>query len=110
MDFKTTFLNGHIIKEIYMTILDGMAVLPSGSSEPLVCKLDKSLPGLRQSSRAWYICLYNYLIAHGFSTTEADSNIYVKRYSTHFILISIYIDDCIILSDTIQLYTHSNTY
>jgi hypothetical protein len=101
MDFKTAFLNGHITQEIYMTILDGMVVPPSGSFEPLVCKLDKSLPGLRQSSRAWYICLYNYLIAHGFSTTKADPNIYVKRDSTHFILIAIYVDDCIILSNTI---------
>jgi hypothetical protein len=67
----------------------------------LVCKLDKSLPRLRQSFRAWYICLYNHLIAYGFSTTEANSNIYVKRDSTRLKLIAIYVDDCIILSDTI---------
>jgi hypothetical protein len=101
MEIKTAFLNGHITEVIYMTIPDGMAIPPSCSSESLVCKLDKSLPALRQSSRAWYIRLYNYLIAHGFSTTKADPNIYVKRDSTHFILITIYVDDCIILSDTI---------
>jgi hypothetical protein len=99
--FKIAFLNGHITEEIYITIPDGMVVPPSGSSKPLVCKLDKSLPGLRQSSRAWYIRLYNYLIAHGFSTIEVDPNIYVKIDSSHFILIGIYVDDCIILSDTI---------
>ena len=66
MEIKIAFFNGHITEVIYMTIPNGMAILPSCSSESLVCKLDKSLPALRQSSCAWYIRLYNYLIAHVF--------------------------------------------
>jgi hypothetical protein len=51
MDVKTTFLHGDLEEEIYMKQPEGFAV--KGKKE-LVCKLKKSLYGLKQSPRMWY--------------------------------------------------------
>ena len=51
MDVKTTFLHEDLEEEIYMKKLEGFAV--KGKKE-LVCKLKKSLCGLKQSPRVWY--------------------------------------------------------
>jgi len=50
MDMKMTFLNGELEKEIYMEQPQGYV---HQGDEHLVCKLHKSLYGLKQSPRAW---------------------------------------------------------
>ena len=51
MDVKTTFLHGDLEEEIYMKQPEGFMV--KGKKE-LVCRLKKSLYGLKQSPRVWY--------------------------------------------------------
>ncbi len=45
----------------------------------LLCKLTKSLYGLKQSSHAWYQHFDNFLAQQGFTRLQFDANIYVKR-------------------------------
>jgi len=52
MDVKTIFLNGDLEEEIYMKQLEGFS---SSSDEHLVCKLKKSIYGLKQASHQWYL-------------------------------------------------------
>ena len=51
MDVKTAFLNGDLEEEIYMDQLEGFKVK---GKENMVCKLLKSLYGLKQSPCSWY--------------------------------------------------------
>ena len=51
MDVKTAFLNGNLDEDIYMEQPEGFA---KKGNEYLVCKLKKSIYGLKQASRQWY--------------------------------------------------------
>jgi ATP-binding cassette subfamily B (MDR/TAP) protein 1 len=49
MDVKTAFMNGNIHKDVYMTQLEGFE---SKKFTNKVCKLQKSIYGLKQASRS----------------------------------------------------------
>ena len=75
MDVKTTFLHGDLEEEIYMKQLEGFIV--KGNNE-LVCKLKKSLYGLKQSPRMWYQTFDTYIFGLGFVRRKFDHYVYSK--------------------------------
>ena len=52
MDVKTAFLNGELDEEIYM---DQPIGFMTKVQEHKVCKIKRSIYGLKQSSRQWYL-------------------------------------------------------
>lgn len=62
LDINNAFLHGFLDEEIYMTPPQGYSKAPPG----YVCKLKRSLYGLRQVSRCWNIELSKHLISLGF--------------------------------------------
>jgi hypothetical protein len=52
MDVEKTFLNGDLHKNVYMAQLEGFAM---EGKEHLGCRLKKSIYGLKQASRQWYL-------------------------------------------------------
>ena len=52
MDVKTAFLNGNLTEDVYMMQLEGF-VNPTNAGK--LCKLQKSIYGLKQASRSWNI-------------------------------------------------------
>lgn len=84
-----------------MSLPDG---LPTPSNPQLVCKLAKSLYGLKQSSRAWYQRLDSYLLLQGYTRLESDADIYIKRENDQgFTILIVYVDDCIVVSNKAAL-------
>ena len=73
MDVKTTFLNGELEEEVYMKQPEGF---PSSDGEQLVCKLKKSIYGLKQASRQWYLKFHNIISSFGFEENVMDQCIY----------------------------------
>ncbi|RVW19122.1 Retrovirus-related Pol polyprotein from transposon TNT 1-94 [Vitis vinifera] len=63
MDVKTTFFNGELEEEVYMKQPEGF---PFSDGEQLVCKLKKSIYGLKQASRQWYLKFHNIISSFGF--------------------------------------------
>jgi len=74
MDMKTTFLNGELEEEIYMEQPQGFM---HQGGEHLVCKLHKSLYGLKQPPRAWNQKLDTFFKSVEFMKSEADPSVYV---------------------------------
>ena len=75
MDVKTTFLHGDLEEEIYMKQLEGFPV--KGKKE-LVCKLKKSLYGLKKSPRMWYQKFDTFIRGLGFTRSKAYHCVYFK--------------------------------
>ena len=95
MDVKTAYLNAPIDCEIFMEQPEGFEV-PSNSEEVLVCKLNKSLYGLKQSGRNWNGMLHNFLSENNFIQSDVDNCVYVKQIDDKMIVIVIWVDDLII--------------
>jgi hypothetical protein len=72
MDVKTAFLNGNIDEELYM-------VQPEGFLDPKnagkVCKLQRSVYGLKQASRGWNLCFIEVIKELGFVQNLEESRI-----------------------------------
>ena len=61
MDVNNSFIRGDINEEIYMQQPQGFATNPS-----LVCRLRKSLYGLKQALRAWYANIDGFMLSLSF--------------------------------------------
>ena len=97
MDVKTAFLNGDLDHDIYMTQPEGYVV---PGQEQLVCKLRKSLYGLKQAGRAWYEKIDNVLRELGFIPLQSDPCIYVLIRTNVAVFIALYVDDLLLLSNS----------
>ena len=75
MDVVTAFLNGELEEDIYMEQSEGFVV---EGQETLVCKLNNSLYGLKQSPRCWNSTRDKQLKLMGFANSCADHCVYVR--------------------------------
>ena len=99
IDVKTAFLHGDLEEQIYME-------QPEGFSQPghgyLVCKLKKSLYGLKQSSMHLYKQFDSYMIKIGYKRCEYDCCVYVRSLDDgSFIFLLLYVDDMLIATKSI---------
>ena len=93
LDVLTAFLNGILQEDVYMN--QPLGFVQKGA-ERLVCKLHKSLYGLRQSPRAWYARLHTALLAWGLTQSHSDPNLYFSHVGNHTIALLVYVDDILI--------------
>ena len=101
MDVKTAYLNAPIDCDIYMQQPEGFETLGK-NGEKLICKLKKSLYGLKQSGRNWNNMLHKHLCDEGFSQSLADPCVYIRKTkSEECVIIIVWVDD-IIISATVM--------
>eukprot|EP00253_Pinus_taeda_P005686 PITA_05686 len=75
MDVKSIFLHGDLHEEIYMEQPHGFIQTDSN----LVCRLKKSIYGLKQAPQAWYAKMDSFILDTGFSRCYSDNTIYTKK-------------------------------
>ncbi|KAI9161265.1 hypothetical protein LWI28_015869 [Acer negundo] len=69
--------------------------LPANS----ICKLQKSLYGLKQASRQWYAKFSSALLEEGFHQLTLDHFLFIKIKGALFIALLVYVDDIILASN-----------
>jgi hypothetical protein len=95
IDVNTTFLNGNLQENVYMAQPEGFAV---EGKEHMGCKLKKSLYGLRQASRQWYIKFDGVIRSFDFAENKVDNCIYVKFKRKDFTILMLYVDGILLAS------------
>ena len=103
MDVTTAFLNGDLQEEVYMKQPDGFI---TAGQEHLVCKLKRSIYGLKQSPRCWNHALDGQLKEMSFQQTASDPCLYIATEGEKFI-IAVYVDDIILAGKSDQLITET---
>lgn len=97
IDVNNVFLNGDLEETIYM-------VQPKGFEDPqfpsYVCKLHKSIYGLKQAPCVWYDKLRLYLLSLGFKRSTSDFSLFYKNSGDHILLLLVYVDDILVTGDS----------
>ncbi|GKD21889.1 retrotransposon protein, putative, ty1-copia subclass [Tanacetum coccineum] len=98
MDIKTAFLNGYLDEDIYM-------VQPEGFVDPnhprKVCKLQRSIYGLKQASRSWNKRFDEEIKRFGFTQNLDEPCVYQKASGSNVTFLILYVDDIIIMGNHI---------
>ena len=100
MDVKIAFLTSDLNEDIYMQQPPSFVISKNSN---LVCRLHKSLYGLKQASRAWYDESDAYFLNNGFKQCISYPNLYVKDFGDHVLIIALYVDDLIITGSQLVL-------
>ena len=97
MDVVTAFLNGTLDEDIYMEQPPGYI---KKGEEHLVCKLKRSLYGLKQSSRCWNTVFKQYMESINFKQCTADPCIFITGEEADLTIVAVYVDDLIVIAKT----------
>jgi hypothetical protein len=100
MDVKTTFLNGELEEEIYMDQLDGFV---SKGQEGTVCKLLKSVYGLKQAPKQWHEKFDRTLTSAGFIVNKTDKCVYYRFSVSEGVILCLYVDDILIFGTSLNV-------
>src|SRR6266700_216265 len=89
VDISYAFTNSDIDVEIYMEQPEGFR---QQGGKRYVCRLNKSLYGLKQSSRLWGETLGNVLLKLGFKKTYSDASLYIYDRDGIKIIMPMFVD------------------
>ncbi|GAU30899.1 hypothetical protein TSUD_381130 [Trifolium subterraneum] len=92
LDVNNVFLHDELQENVYMIIPDGVFV----SKPNQVCKLLKSLYGLKQASRKWYEKLTSLLFKEGYKQSTSDYTLFTLSNQDNFTALLIYVDDIVL--------------
>ena len=111
LDVNSAFLHGDLDKEMYIFLPHGFhskgdcsfaGCVAGSGSRPLICKLRKSLYGLKQASRQWHAKLSTTITELGFVQSKSNYALFVHLKGSSFTALLVYVDDIVITSNDAQ--------
>ena len=91
LDVNNAFLHDELDEEVYMQMPKGIPNLGNK-----VCRLRKSLYGLKQAGRQWFSKLKETLLSLGYSQSKNDYSVFLNKSTSHITVIAVYVDDILI--------------
>ncbi|KAM5585973.1 hypothetical protein ABKV19_005070 [Rosa sericea] len=96
LDVKNAFLHGDLAEEVYMSLPPGYE---TADKTNVVCRLKKSLYGLKQSPRAWFGRFTQAMKRFGYKQSNSDHTLFLKHQKGKVTALIIYVDDMVITGD-----------
>ncbi|GJS75609.1 retrotransposon protein, putative, ty1-copia subclass [Tanacetum coccineum] len=107
MDVKTALLNRYLSEEVYME-------QPKGFVNPKypkrVCKLKRSIYGLKQASRQWNKRFDDEIKKFGFTQNPDEPCVYLKASGSNVTFLILYVDDILIMGNNIPMLQGVKSY
>jgi len=94
LDVKNVFLNCDLQEEIYMEQPPGFVAQVESSG--MVCRLRKSLYGLKQFPRAWFVKFSNVVQQFGMIRCKPDHPIFYQHSSAGCVYLIVYVDNIVL--------------
>jgi len=107
LDVTCAFLFGDLQESIYMMQPEGFI---EKGKEDLVCKLNRTIYGLKQSAREWHAKMSDVLIKMGYKQCAADPCLYYKIDENSFSIIGLFVDDVFVLDSNIHRLERTKKY
>lgn len=104
LDFTNAFLHEDLHEEVYMKVYVGFH-----NPHNHLCKLRKSLYGLKQAFRQCFVKLVTKLLLKVFQSKN-DHNLFIKRSEQHITITDVYVDDIILSSKYMSSITTLKTH
>lgn len=99
MDAIAAFLNGDLTEDLYLEQPEGFVV---PGKEHMVCKLNKSIYGLKQSPKIWGDDVKEFLLSINFTQCKIDPCTYIRQELDKFTAIYLHVDDMAITGNDIS--------
>ena len=96
MDVKVALLNDDLEEQVYMKQPEGFSYR---EGEHLVCKLKRSIYGLKQASGQWYYKFHGVITSFGFVENPMDQCIYQKVSGSKTSFLVLYVDDILLATN-----------
>ncbi|KAL0428225.1 UNVERIFIED_CONTAM: Retrovirus-related Pol polyprotein from transposon RE2 [Sesamum latifolium] len=106
LDVNNVFLHGHLDEEVYMVPSEGYTKAGAG----LVCRLKRSLYGLKQASRQWNIEFTSKLEVFGFKQSSHEHCLFTMRTDSYFLALIVYVDDVLLTGDSLDVLSPVKKY
>ena len=96
MDIKTAYLNAPIEEDVFIKQPEGFELLDE-NGKPFFCKLKKSLFGLKQSGKNWFLTLKAFFITLRFVNSFHEECLFkYKQDEKIVVILCLWVDDLII--------------
>nr|GEX82869.1 hypothetical protein [Tanacetum cinerariifolium] len=100
MDVKTAFLNGYLNEEVYMEQPEGFVNMKYPNR---VCKLKRSIYGLKQASRQWNKRFDDEIKKFGFTQNRDEPYVYLKATGSNITFLILYVEDILTIGNNIPM-------
>ena len=98
MDVKTAFLNRNLLDDVYITQPEGF-VTPKNARK--MCKLHRSIYGLKQAFRSWNLRFNDAIKEFGFIKNEDEACVSKKVSGSTIIFLVLYVNDILLIENDI---------
>ncbi|KAL8125169.1 hypothetical protein AgCh_012735 [Apium graveolens] len=107
MDVKTTFLHGDLEEEIYMDQPEGFV---ASGNERKVCRLVKSIYGLKQAPIDCHKKFDETVLDFDFLVNESDKCVYYKIRGNDCVIVCLYVDDILLFGTNIEIINETQSF